>query len=332
MLGRDQQALRPDGCRSLFLRKTNLLPGAIEFMSANKSQFAIIGVACDYQEALHEVIDTIGRISASHSPAAIQLGFGLIELAFEGRLPGYQNLQAPYHNRCHTLEVAVCTARLLHGLHASGVVLHPRTIDAAILAALFHDSGYLKADTESGGTGAQFTVEHVRRSVAFVNHGLAAIDGDLRRWIIDGVLATDHRMMPSNWNCACAESELAARVAATADIVGQMASREYLERLLFLYFEFREAGVGGFKDLHELLEKTKSFYEMTRKRLFDHLGGIVDCFALHFEVVGGERRNHYLELVDRNIAYLDSILQEDRERRLSMLKRGGIVGQALEMI
>jgi hypothetical protein len=301
-------------------------------MSADNSQFAIIGVACDYQVTLREITDTIRRISPSHSPAAIQLGFGLVELAFEGRLPGYQNLQAPYHNRCHTLEVAVCASRLLHGLHASGLILHPRTIDAAILGALFHDSGYLKASAENGGTGAQFTVEHVSRSVAFVEYGLAAIDGELRRWIVDAVLATDHRMQPSNWNCATAESELAARVAATADIVGQMASREYLERLLFLYYEFREAGVGGFKDLHELLEQTMSFYQTTRKRLFDHLGGTVDYLARHFEAVGGERRNHYLELVDRNIAYLESILLEDRERRLQMLKRGGIVGHALEMM
>ena len=297
-------------------------------MSADNSQFAIIGVSCDYQETLREITDTIRGISASHSPAAIQLGFGLVELAFEGRLPGYQNLQAPYHNRCHTLEVAVCASRLLNGLHASGIALHPRTIDAAILAALFHDSGYLKSGAESGGTGAQFTVEHVSRSVAFVEHSLAAIDGELRRWIIDAILATDHRMPPSEWRCATAESELAARIAATADIVGQMASREYLERLLFLYYEFREAGIGGYKDLHELLEQTMSFYQTTRRRLFDHLGGTVDYLARHFEAVGGECRNHYLELVDRNIGYLESILQEDRERRLSMLKRGGIVGQA----
>lgn len=301
-------------------------------MPANQSQFTIIGAPCDYQETLREIVDTIRSISPAHSPAAIQLGFGFIELAFEGRLPGYQALQAPYHNRCHTLEVTVCASRLLHGLHLAGVSLHPRTIDAALLGALFHDTGYLKASDENGGTGAQFTVDHVRRSLVFVDYGLAAIDSDLRRWIRDAVLATDHRAPPSEWKCATADSELAARVAATADIVGQMSSREYLERLLFLYFEFREAGVGGFKDLHDLLEKTKSFYQVTRERLYTELGGTVDYLARHFESLGGERRNHYLELVDRNVAYLDSILQEDREHRLSRLKRGGIVEQAMEMI
>ena len=84
-------------------------------MSVDKSQFAIIGVPCDYQATLHETISIIRSVSPAHSPAAIQLGFGLVELAFEGRLPGYQALQAPYHNRCHTLEVTVCASRLLHG-------------------------------------------------------------------------------------------------------------------------------------------------------------------------------------------------------------------------
>jgi hypothetical protein len=39
-----------------------------------------------------------------------------------------------------------------------------------------------------------------------------------------------------------------------------MANREYLERLLLLYFEFEEAGMGGFSDIHALLEGTAAFY------------------------------------------------------------------------
>ena len=300
-------------------------------MSSDQSRFAIIGVACDYQVALLEILDTVRLIRPTHSPAAIQLAFGLIELAFEGRLPGYQHLQAPYHNRCHTLEVTFCAARLLHGLHVSGKVIGPRVIDAAILGALFHDTGYLKTTDESGGSGAQFTVEHVQRSVTFAEQSLSAIDTELRTWILDAIRATDHRVARADWRCASPDSELASCVTSTADIVGQMASREYLERLLFLYNEFREAGVGGFSDLHELLEKTMAFYNATRVKLFGELDGTVSALARHFECVRGERRNHYLELVDANIDYLQSVLQENRDIRLAMLKRGGIVEQASQM-
>lgn len=301
-------------------------------MSVIQSQFAVIDVPCDYQSAMLEITGTMRKILPTHSPAAIQLAFGLIELAFEGHLPGYQHLQAPYHNRCHTLEVAVCTARLLHGLHVSGTMIGPRVIDAAVIGALFHDTGYLKSASESGGSGAQFTVEHVQRSIVFAGQSLAAIDAELRSWILDAIRATDHRLSRADWHCVCSDSELAACVTATADIIGQMASREYLERLLFLYFEFREGGVGGFNDLHELLEKTMAFYQTTRERLFGELGGTVVALEHHFEAVLGERRNHYLELVDRNIEYLQSVLQEDRDTRLAMLKRGGIVEQARRMI
>ena len=301
-------------------------------MSNEQSRFAVIGVACDYQSALLEIIATVRRIRPTHSPAAIQLAFGLIELAFEGRLPGYQHLQAPYHNRCHTLEVTVCAARLLHGLHAAGQVIGPRVIDAALIGALFHDTGYLKTTDESGGSGAQFTIEHVRRSVCFAEQNLSALDAEMRAWILDAIRATDHRIPRANWDCVSPESELAASVAATADIVGQMASREYLERLLFLYYEFREAGVGGFGNLHELLEKTMTFYQGTRERLYGELGGTVAALERHFESVRGESRNHYMELIDANIDYLQSVLQENRDSRLAMLKRGGIVEQANQLI
>ena len=301
-------------------------------MSASQSQFAVIGVPCDYHAALEEVGRVIHRMFPMHSLASIELAFARIEAAFEGRLPGYQHLQAPYHNRCHTLEVSVCTARLLHGLHVSGTAISSHVVDASVIAALFHDSGYLKTVSETGGSGAQFTIEHVTRSVHFARQSLSGLDADLQQSIFEAIQATDHRMPRSSWVCSSPESELAACVTATADMVGQMASREYLERLLFLFFEFREAGVGGFRDLHELLEKTMSFYQDTRKRLFDQLEGTVNALERHFEVVLGQKRNHYLELVDRNIDYLQSILQEDRDVRLAMLKRGGIVEQARQMM
>lgn len=54
------------------------------------------------------------------------------------------------------------------------------------------------------------------------------------------------------------QQKLAAYATATSDLIGQMANREYIERLLFLYFEFEEANLGGFADVHDLLEKRGS--------------------------------------------------------------------------
>ena len=46
--------------------------------------------------------------------------FDLLDRAFDGKLRGYQNLKTLYHNRSHTNEVVLCTARMLHGLHLAG--------------------------------------------------------------------------------------------------------------------------------------------------------------------------------------------------------------------
>jgi hypothetical protein len=96
---------------------------------------------------------------------------------------------------------------------------------------------------------------------------------------------------------------------------------------MFLYFEFKEAGIGDFADLHDLLEHTIDFYQWSRERLYEQFGGLAEHLALHFLEATGVGRNYYLESIERNIAYLGEILSRDRSERLDFLKRGGIVDQ-----
>jgi hypothetical protein len=58
----------------------------------------------------------------------------------------------------------------------------------------------------------------------------------------------------------------------TADLLGQMADRIYLERLPFLYLEYNEAGVPGFESEIDLLKKTPAFWEFTQQRFVAELG------------------------------------------------------------
>ncbi len=53
----------------------------------------------------------------------------------------------------------------------------------------------------------------------------------------------------------------------SADLLGQMSDRAYLEKLLFLYKEFREAGIPGFNTEFDIIRKTVDFYEITVQRL-----------------------------------------------------------------
>jgi hypothetical protein len=146
------------------------------------------------------------------------------------------------------------------------------------------------------------------------------------------ILTTDHRpvaIMPEYDNRS---QQLAAWVTATADLVGQMANREYLERLMLLFFEFREAGITFFTDVHDLLEKTDGFYKLMSARLDNELGGLAPYLTQHFDQSRGVRRNYYVESVDRNLDYLSSLVKQERDVRFDRLKRGGIVYRALDLL
>jgi hypothetical protein len=295
-----------------------------------------IGNSGDFEEVRAEVRRIVGAIAPDHDPAAIEHAFALVEAGCRGALPGYAALQTPYHDRSHTLEVVLCAARLLHAVHLGGRPVDPLAIDASLIGALLHDSGYLMTTGEAAaglGSGAQFTLTHVARGVVFAETQLAdALPLDLLAATGKVILATDHRphaVMPLYDNPA---EQLAAYVTATADLIGQMANREYLERLLLLFFEFREAGVDAFADVHDMLEKTDTFYQLMNVRLERDLGGLAPQLARHFEQARGTQRNYYLESVERNLDYLDKLVRESRERRLGRLKRGGIVERALDLL
>lgn len=97
---------------------------------------------------------------------------------------------------------------------------------------------------------------------------------------------------------------LLGQILETADLTGQMADRAYLEKLLFLYLEFKEAHFGSYQNVHDLLRKTQNFYLITREKLDGELGGIYTKLALHFKEIFGEEKNYYLESIEKNIAYL----------------------------
>jgi hypothetical protein len=295
-----------------------------------------IGNSRDFAEVRAEVQRLVRAFAPGHDMRLIDHAFDLLEAGCTGRLDGYAALQTPYHDRVHMLEVVLCSVRLLHALHLGGQRVDALTIDASIVGALLHDSGYLMNEAEARqatGSGAQFTLTHVVRGVVFAETRLESLmSPELLSATGKVILTTDHRpgaVMPVYDTSA---ERLAAQVTATADLVGQMANREYLERLMLLYFEFREAGIDLFSDVHDLLEKTDGFYKLMAARLQNELGGLAPQLIRHFAQERGVHRNYYTESIDRNLGYLAALTREDRAHRFEYLKRGGIVDRALEML
>lgn len=295
------------------------------------SPFAALGNTRDSAEVEAQVATIVHAFAPGHELSRLGAAFRLLDRAFAGDLPGYQKLKTLYHNRGHTNEVVLCAARLLHGLHLAGQGLDGDYLDAALIGALLHDVGYLMTDAEASGTGAQFTDTHVLRGVEFARRHLVDLPPPVLEATIKVILLTDHRQHPDWVKFDNRQQQRAAFATATADLVGQMANREYLERVLLLYFEFEEAQMGGFADIHELLEKTGDFYRRTKTRLDHDLEGLSPLLARHFGHQKDSDRNFYTESIERNLAYLRQVVGMQRQRRLECLKRGGIVDKVLEM-
>jgi hypothetical protein len=193
---------------------------------------------------------------------------------FGGHFADYQAVDALYHDVEHTLQGTLCLARLLYNRHRAQAepVLTERMFQLAILAILFHDTGYLKKRSDTEGTGAKYTPIHVGRSVAFAREFLLKKgfpDAEIQ-FIQNLISCTGVNADLGSIPFASEVERILGCALTTADLLGQMAARDYVEKLPVLYQEFAEAARfhgGGkttryvFKSPEELMRNTPAFWE-----------------------------------------------------------------------
>lgn len=273
-------------------------------------------------------------ISPAYDFSVARTAFDDVVRLFRGEYPGYCPIRTLYHDLHHTLDVFLCAVRLMHGVHLSGTRLADDEMTMIMMAALMHDIGYAQREGEESGTGAQYTQSHVRRGIEFMRHYAddRHLPPELANRLQFIILGTDPALAISEISFPDERTRLLGQIVSTADLTGQMADRTYLEKLLFLYLEFEEAHFGSFQNIHDLLRKTRNFYEVTRQKLDGELGGIHARLAFHFKDRFGVENNYYLESIEKNIAYLDKVTSLNEAKYLSMLKRGGIVEKTEALI
>lgn len=168
---------------------------------------------------------------------------GMAEI-FAGGYRDYLPLDTPYHDREHTLHGLLCLVRLLHARARVGArpAVSRRGFELAVLAILLHDSGYLKRAADSQGTGAKYTLEHVERGQAFAAHWLTEqqLTGTQIDTVQTLIAGTALPAAPADLPCVSAETRILAAAVASADLLGQMAADDYIERLPQLFEEFSE--------------------------------------------------------------------------------------------
>jgi len=276
----------------------------------------------------------LARINPGYDTSLINTVFNDVMSLFRGEYPGYSSIKTLYHDKPHTLDVFLCAVRLMHGVHLSGNRLTDDEMTLIMIATLMHDIGYSQRDGEEGGTGAQYTQTHVKRGIAFMKSYLVDkhLPSKFATALEPMISGTDPALKFSQIDFSDERTRLLGQIVVTADLTGQMADRTYLEKLLFLYLEFKEARFGNYQNMYDLLRQTNTFYGITREKLDGPLGRLYVNLALHFKDVMGVENNYYLESIEKNIAYLEKVTALNEAEYLSMLKRGGIAEKSQALV
>lgn len=276
----------------------------------------VLHIACDLK--LDEATRIIPAIH--HDIAAL----------FKGRFDGYKASNTKYHDLEHTLSVVLCTARLLHGCaidHGQGKL---RPFLLGIISAYYHDVGLIQTREDEGGTGAKYTIGHEERSIAFMRGHLskAGLEEQDLGDIADMIRCTVLAVSPDTIEFSSEQVGHVGRIMGTADLLAQLADRNYLEKLLLLFKEFEEAQLPGYDSELELLRKTGAFYtHVAKPRLEGPLRNLQRCMINHFTRRWDTRHDLYAESIERNMAHLAALLEEcgeSYECLLAKLNRAGI--------
>lgn len=261
----------------------------------------------------------------------LRLAFGHFERLFAGDIPGYYGVDTVYHDRQHTLDVTLALARLIVGYERQADEasrLGGERAIVGIVVGLFHDVGYLRrVDDVESRNGAEFTSTHVSRGARFLDDFLPTVG--LQSWspIAREIVHFTGYEVPFpqiEARVPDARDIQLGHLIGTADMVGQMADRCYLEKCRDrLYAEFVLGGValpvaanGGRKVKYasglDLLRQTPEFIAEVKSKRLD---GEFRSAYRHFQhVYGGS--NPYMEAIDRNVTYLRQILRSENWRLL----------------
>ena len=282
-------------------------------------------------ESPSAVLDEAGHllnlILPGTAPDMIARGHRFTVDLYEGRLSGYKACNTGYHDLKHATDTLLTMGRLLHGAFLNDAPLSEQIVNTCLISALLHDAGYIQHEDDIEGTGAKYTQLHVPRSMDFVSHyapelGLSEAQIQTARMII---WCTDLSIKIDELTFESAFVEKLGRLLMAADLMSQMSDRKYLEKLLFLYHEFREANFGDYSSGRDLLIKTLGFYDYIDTLLGDTLLEADLYLTAHFTERWQIPENLYRRSIDNQKNYLKDIIHRSDYDHERYLKRGGIV-------
>lgn len=260
---------------------------------------------------LDEILFLTKEINEDVDLELIKKVHGHIIRIFIGDDPAFKASNTEYHNLRHTCSVVLATIRIFHGLTINNHIFSASAIEKGLISAYFHDTGLLLKAHDSTELGARYTKNHEKRSIRFLRSFLNEINiekefGNSCASIIN-TTNLDQKLDEILFESE--EVELASWVVSSADILGQMADRYYLEQLPMLFRERRIGGVNNHESVAELMEQTADFYNKDIvHRLETSFKNVAQVMQIHFRARWGIDRDLYKENIDKNISYLSQII------------------------
>ena len=281
-------------------------------------------------ESPEDVFDEVKKIVLTILPqfdfVPVDLTFRNVLRLFQGLYPGYRACDTNYHNLKHTTDTFLSMARIIHGATITNLHFSEKSVALGLVSALLHDSGYiLTLDDE--GPGARYTLVHISRSIKFMEKYFET--GDFSK--------EDFTFCRAILNCTGLDVKIDAiqfesqenanlgKMLGTADLLGQMADRTYLEKLAFLYDEFKIANIKELGTELDFLRDTPKFVDMSMNRFKYELGDIIRYMHYHFRARWGIDKDLYISHIENTIEYLKYILEHHPGDHRRHLRRTGTI-------
>jgi len=263
-------------------------------------------------------------------PCGLERVFRDATALYRGRHPDYFGCDTEYHDLQHVLDVTLAMTRLLDGYQrgrgAGEEPLTPRVFLVGVLAALFHDFGYLRRRNDRKHRyGAEYTLIHVSRGAAYLRGYARELGIDERYACAAATLVhyTGYERPAETIRIPGTLLRHVGQMLGTADIIAQMSDRCYLEKCRDrLYPEFVLGGLAGrrcaglrplplFTSGEDLVHKTPAFYQIAIRRLDLQLARCYELARRHF---GGD--NPYLDEIGKNVRYAQRVAATPRTELL----------------
>jgi hypothetical protein len=277
-------------------------------MATDKTQLSALVEMSNPQAIYDEVKIIITAIDPSFDFQYLAKAFSDMEKLFLGEYTGFGKSRSRYYDFPGTAGVFLAMSRLIHGAVIDGKKFSSRELNIGLISALLYSTGFIYDDKKT----AEFIQDYCTAHPYFKD-----ASPQFEEILFCAIGDTSIEEKDFCWP----QSRLFGKMLGAADILGRMADRYYLERLIFLYHEFQKAGLERFMNELDLLSYAVNYYHTIRNKLSGELQDINRYLVNHFKKRWGIDYDLYLATIEKSIHYLQAIISNYKTEVNSYLRR-----------